>query len=132
MARGRRRISSGGPWEAVAGYSRAVVIGDSCWVAGTTDAGPDGVSQHPGDVAAQARAALAIIERALIEGGFTMFDVVRTRMFLADVALSDEVSAVHGEVFRDIRPAATMVAVAGLMHPSLLVEIEVDAHRAKA
>jgi enamine deaminase RidA (YjgF/YER057c/UK114 family) len=132
MARGRRRISSGGPWEAVAGYSRAVVIGDSCWVAGTTDAGPDGVSQHPGDVAAQARAALAIIERALIEGGFTLFDVVRTRMFLADVALSDEVSAVHGEVFRDIRPAATMVAVAGLMHPSLLVEIEVDAHRAKA
>ena len=132
MARGRRRISSGGPWEAVAGYSRAVVIGDSCWVAGTTDAGADGVSQHPGDVAAQARAALAIVERALIEGGFTLFDVVRTRMFLADMALSDEVSAVHGEVFRDIRPAATMVAVAGLMHPSLLVEIEVDAHRARA
>jgi enamine deaminase RidA (YjgF/YER057c/UK114 family) len=126
----RRRISSGGPWEAVAGYSRAVVIGDSCWVAGTTDAGPDGASLHPGDVPGQARAIFAIIERALIEGGFTLFDVVRTRMFVTDMAFSDELSAVHGEVFRDIRPAATMVAVAGLMHPSLLVEIEVDAHRA--
>jgi enamine deaminase RidA (YjgF/YER057c/UK114 family) len=125
----RRRISSGGPWEAVAGYSRAIVVGDSCWVAGTTDAGPDGVSQHPGDVAGQARAALAIIERALAEGGFALADVVRTRMFVTDMALSEVVSAVHGEVFREIRPAATMVAVAGLMHPSLLIEIEVDARR---
>lgn len=63
----RRRISSGGPWEAVAGYSRAIAVGDSCWVAGTTDAGPDGRSRHPGDVAAQARAVLDIIERALAE-----------------------------------------------------------------
>jgi enamine deaminase RidA (YjgF/YER057c/UK114 family) len=125
----RRRISSGGPWEAVAGYSRAVVVGDSCWVAGTTDAGPDGVSQHPGDLAAQARAVLAIIERALAEGGFTLADVVRTRMFVVDMAVADELSAVHGEVFGQIRPAATMVAVAGLMHPSLLVEIEADARR---
>ena len=114
----------------MAGYSRAVVIGDSCWVAGTTDAGPDGASLHPGDVAGQARAIFEIIERALIEGGFTLFDVVRTRMFVTDMAFSDALSAVHGEVFRDIRPAATMVAVAGLMHPSLLVEIEVDAQRA--
>ena len=128
----RRRISSGGPWEALAGYSRAVVIGDSCWVAGTTDAGPDGTSQHPGDAAAQARAIFEIIERALIEGGFTLFDVVRTRIFVTDMAFSGELSAVHREVFRDIRPAATMVAVAGLMDPSLLVEIEVDAHRAVA
>jgi enamine deaminase RidA (YjgF/YER057c/UK114 family) len=125
----RRRISSGGPWEAVAGYSRAVVVGDSCWVAGTTDAGPDGVSQHPGDVAAQARAVFAIIERALAEGGFTLADVVRTRMFVLDMAVADELLAVHGEVFGQIRPAATMVAVAGLMHPSLLVEIEADARR---
>jgi enamine deaminase RidA (YjgF/YER057c/UK114 family) len=125
----RRPISSGGPWEAVAGYSRAVVVGDSCWVAGTTDAGPDGVSQHPGDVAAQARAVFAIIERALAEGGFTLADVVRTRMFVVDMAVADELSAVHGEVFGEIRPAATMVAVAGLMHPSLLVEIEADARR---
>jgi enamine deaminase RidA (YjgF/YER057c/UK114 family) len=125
----RRRISSGGPWEASAGYSRAVVVGDACWVAGTTDAGPDGSSRHPGDVAAQATAAFGIIEQALAEGGFALSDVVRTRMFVTDMALSDAVSAVHGEVFGEIRPAATMVAVAGLMHPSLLVEIEVDARR---
>jgi enamine deaminase RidA (YjgF/YER057c/UK114 family) len=125
----RRRISSGGPWEAIAGYSRAIVVGDSCWVAGTTDAGPDGVSQHPGDVAGQARAVLAIIEQALAEGGFALSDVVRTRMFVTDMAFSGAVSAVHGEVFGETRPAATMVAVAGLMHPSLLVEIEVDARR---
>jgi enamine deaminase RidA (YjgF/YER057c/UK114 family) len=126
----RRRISSGGPWEASTGYSRAVVVGDSCWVAGTTDAGPDGTSRHPGDVAAQARVVFAIIEKALNEGGFEMADVVRTRMFVVDMASSAALSAVHGEVFADIRPAATMVAVAGLMDPSLLVEIEVDARRA--
>ena len=126
---GRQRISSGGPWESVAGYSRAVVVGDACFVAGTTDAGPDGVSQHPGDIAAQARATLAIIERALSEGGFRLADVVRTRMFLTDMAHSEALSRVHGEVFGAIRPAATMVAVAGLMHPSLLVEIEAEARR---
>lgn len=125
----RRRISSGGPWEAVAGYSRAIALGDSCWVAGTTDAGPDGVSQHPGDVAAQARAVFAIIERALADGGFTLAQVVRTRMFVLDMADSVAVSAVHGETFGNIRPAATMVAVAGLMHPSLLIEIEAEARR---
>ncbi len=125
----RRRISSGGPWEAPAGYSRAIVVGDSCWVAGTTDAGPDGVSRHPGDVTAQARAVFAIIERALAEGGFRLDDVVRTRMFVRDMADSAALSAVHGEVFADIRPAATMVAVAGLMDPSLLVEIEAEARR---
>ena len=129
MTSDRRRISSGGPWERVAGYSRAIVVGDSCWVAGTTDAGPDGTSQHPGDVAAQARAVLEIIERALAEGGFALEDVVRTRMFVTDMGDSAALSAVHGEVFGEIRPAATMVAVAGLMHPSLLVEIEAEARR---
>lgn len=129
MTTARRLISSGGPWEAVAGYSRAVVVGQSCWVAGTTDAGPDGESQHPGDIAGQARAVFAIIERALTEGGFTLRDIVRTRMFVLDMAVADELLAVHAEVFGDIRPAASMVAVAGLMHPSLLVEIEADAHR---
>ena len=93
MSESRRTISSGGPWEAVAGYSRAIVVGDSCWVAGTTDAGPDGVSQHPGDVAAQARAVFAIIERALAEGGFSLSDVVRTRMFVVDMTLSGALSA---------------------------------------
>jgi enamine deaminase RidA (YjgF/YER057c/UK114 family) len=125
----RVRVSSGGPWERVAGYSRAVVVGDACWVAGTTDAGPGGASQHPGDVAAQARAVFAIIERALSEGGFRLEDVVRTRMFVTDISLAGPLSEAHGEVFGEIRPASTLVAVAALMHPSLLVEIEADARR---
>ncbi|MFP5343475.1 MAG: RidA family protein [Candidatus Limnocylindria bacterium] len=125
----RRRISSGGPWEASAGYSRAIVVGDACFVAGTTDAGPDGTSQHPGDAGAQARAVLDTIERALAEGGFALADVVRTRMFVTDAASVPAVSAAHGERFGDIRPAATLIIVAGLMHPSLLVEIEAEARR---
>jgi enamine deaminase RidA (YjgF/YER057c/UK114 family) len=126
---GRRRISSGGPWEATGGYSRAIMVGDSCWVAGTTDAGADGRSRHPGDIAAQARATLAIIEVALAEAGFSLGDVVRTRMFVTDITRSAEVLAVHGEVFGTVRPAATMVEVSALIEPSLLVEIEVDARR---
>lgn len=126
----RRLVSSGGPWEARAGYSRAVTVGDGCWVAGTTDAGPDGTSRHPGDVAAQARATIAIIERALLDAGFTLADVVRTRMFITDPSHADALVAVHGEVFAAVRPAATLVTVAGLMHPSLLVEIEAEARRA--
>jgi enamine deaminase RidA (YjgF/YER057c/UK114 family) len=125
----RIRVSSGGPWERVAGYSRAIVVGDSCWVSGTTDAGPDGSSQHPGDIAGQARAVLAIIGRALAEGGFAMEDVVRTRMYITDIALAGPLLAVHGEIFGEIRPASAMVAVAGLIHPSLLVEIEAEARR---
>jgi enamine deaminase RidA (YjgF/YER057c/UK114 family) len=120
-------MSSGGPWEATVGYSRAVVVGDSCFVAGTTDAGPGGGSLHPGDVGAQARAVFEIIGRALDEAGFGFADVVRTRMFVTDIALAGEVLAAHGERFRDIRPAATLVAVTALLDPSLLVEIEVDA-----
>jgi enamine deaminase RidA (YjgF/YER057c/UK114 family) len=126
---GRRRISSGGPFETVAGYSRAIVVGDSCWVAGTTDAGADGRSRHPGDVAGQARAVLAIIEAALIEAGFGLGDVVRTRMFVTDISRAGEVTAVHGEVFGTIRPAATLVEVSGLIDPSLLIEIEAEARR---
>ena len=127
---GRQRISSGGPWESVAGYSRAIAIGDSCWVAGTTDAGADGSSLHPGDVAAQARAVFEIIERALTEAGFGLSDVVRTRMFMTDITRWTEVSAVHGTVFGEIRPASTMVEVSALMNPSLLIEIEAEARRA--
>jgi enamine deaminase RidA (YjgF/YER057c/UK114 family) len=126
---GRRLISSGGPFEAAVGYSRAVVVGDSCWVAGTTDAGPDGRSLHPGDVGAQARAALEIIERALVEAGFALDDVVRTRMFVTDISRSAEVTAVHGAVFGEIRPAATLVGVGALIDASLLVEIEAEARR---
>jgi enamine deaminase RidA (YjgF/YER057c/UK114 family) len=125
----RQRISSGGPWEAVAGYSRAIVVGDGCWVAGTTDAGTDGQSQHPGDVVAQTRAVLAIIETALGEAGFALTDVVRTRIFVTDISSSGPVLAVHGELFGEIRPAATMVEVSALMDPSLLIEIEAEARR---
>jgi enamine deaminase RidA (YjgF/YER057c/UK114 family) len=106
-----------------------VVVGDSCWVAGTTDAGPNGRSLHPGDIAAQARATLGIIDAALAEAGFGLADVVRTRMFVTDISLSAEVTAVHGEVFGDIRPAATLVEVAALIDPSLLIEIEAEARR---
>ena len=125
----RRRISSGGPWEASAGYSRAIVDGDHCWVSGTTDAGPGGQSLHPGDAAAQARASWAIIERALAEAGFALDDVVRTRMYVVAIDDVPAVTAVHGEIFGEIRPAATLVQVAGLMDPSLLVEVEADARR---
>ena len=126
----RRRISSGGPWEASAGYSRAVVVGDACQVSGTTDAGPGGRSLHPGDAAAQARASWAIVEAALTEAGFSLGDVVRTRMYLVSIDDAPAVTAVHGELFGEIRPASTLVQVAGLMEPSLLVEVEADARRA--
>ncbi len=125
----RVRISSGGPWETSAGYSRAIVVGDTCWVAGTTDAGPDGRSRHPGDVAGQARAIFEIIETALGEAGFAFADIVRIRMFLTDMTRTDELMAVQGERFREIRPAATLVGVPALIDPSLLVEIEADARR---
>jgi enamine deaminase RidA (YjgF/YER057c/UK114 family) len=126
---GRRRISSGGPWEAAAGYSRAIVAGDQCFVAGTTDAGSDGRSRHPGDAGAQTRAAFGIVEGALTEAGFTLADVVRTRMYIVDPGDLSAVGAAHGELFRDVRPAATLIVVARLMEPSLLVEVEADAVR---
>jgi enamine deaminase RidA (YjgF/YER057c/UK114 family) len=99
-------------------------------VAGTTDAGPDGRSRNPGDAAAQARAVFEIIASALDEAGFSLADVVRTRMFVIDIAGSSAaISRVHGEVFGAILPAATMVEVAALIDPSLLVEVEVEARR---
>lgn len=125
----RQRVSSGGPWEARFGYSRAIVAGDMCHVSGTTDAGPDGRSLHPGDPAAQARAVLQIIERALVEAGFDIADVVRTRMYVTEVGNIAPVAEVHGEVFRDVRPASVALVVKALIEPSLLVEIEADARR---
>jgi enamine deaminase RidA (YjgF/YER057c/UK114 family) len=122
-------VSSGGPWEAAFGYSRAIVDGDDCWVSGTTDAGPDGTSRHPGDAAGQARAAWAIVERALADAGFGLADVVRTRMYVTSIEDAAAVGAVHGEVFAAARPAATMVEVARLIDPSLLVEVEAEARR---
>jgi enamine deaminase RidA (YjgF/YER057c/UK114 family) len=125
----RRHVSSGGRWEASAGYSRAVVVGDACFVSGTTDAGPDGESLHPDDAGGQARAAFAVVEAALAEAGFALGDVVRTRMYLVDPADIAAVTAVHGELFGEVRPAATLVIVARLMTASLRVEVEVDARR---
>ena len=126
----RRHVQSGGPWESVYAYSRALAVGDACFVSGTTDAGPDGESTHPGDAAAQARASWAIVEGALIEAGFSLDDVVRTRMYITDPADADAVASVHGELFAHVRPAATLVVVARLMRSSLLVEVEADARRA--
>jgi len=126
---GRRLVSSGGPYEARYGYSRAVAVGDSCWIAGTTDAGPDGTSRHPGDAAAQARAAYEIAIAALEAAGFAAADVVRTRMFVTRAEDALAVAAVNGELFGTIRPASTLVRVAGLIDPSLLVEVELEARR---
>ncbi|MFI5225329.1 MAG: RidA family protein [Candidatus Limnocylindrales bacterium] len=125
----RALISSGGPYEARYGYSRAVVVGDSCWVAGTADVGPDGTALHPADPGAQATAILAKIEQSLVEAGFSLADVVRTRMFVTDMAAAGPVLEAHGAVLGAIRPAATIVEVRALIDPSLLVEIEADASR---
>ena len=125
-----RRVSSGGPWEARYGYSRAVAVGDTCHVAGTTDAGPDGRSMHPGDPAGQARAVFSIIQRALEEAGFSLADVVRTRMYVTHRSSVEAVATVHGQVFGEVRPASTVVVVSELIDRSLLVEIEADAKRA--
>jgi enamine deaminase RidA (YjgF/YER057c/UK114 family) len=128
----RHRVSSGGPWEARYGYSRVAVAGGSAYVAGTTDAGPDGRSLHPGDPAGQARAIFEIIGQALEEAGFSLADVVRTRMYVTDRGNIAPVAEVHGDVFGEIRPAATALVVKGLIEPSLLVEIEADARRSPA
>ncbi len=124
-------LGSANPWEPVVGYSRIVVRGDTAWVSGTT-AVVDGVVTHPGDAAAQARQALATIERSLERAGFTLADVVRTRIHVTDISRWEEVGRAHGEVFGDIRPAATMVEVSALIDPAMLVEIEADAVREPA
>ena len=121
----RRNISSGSPFEPTIGFSRAVRVGDVVAVSGTAPVWPDG-SCDP-DAGVQARRCLEIIATALAEAGATMADVVRTRMFLTDAADADAVGAVHGEVFADIRPAATMVVVAALLDPRWKIEIEADA-----
>jgi enamine deaminase RidA (YjgF/YER057c/UK114 family) len=125
---GVRRLNSGSPWEGVVGYSRVVVRGDAAWVSGTTST-VDGVVIHPGDAGAQTREALRILEQALERAGFTLADVVRTRMFVTDISRWEEIGRVHGEFFGDIRPATSMLQVAALIDPAMLVEIEADAVR---
>ena len=122
---GRKRISSGSPFEPSVGFSRAVVIDDRVLVAGTAPIWPDG--QVDPDPAAQTRRCLDIMLSALEEAGGSPRDVVRTRMFITDREIADVVGEVHGSVFGDIRPAATMVVVAGLIDSRWKVEMELEA-----
>ncbi|WP_256796320.1 RidA family protein [Terrabacter sp. Ter38] len=122
----RRNIGTGGPWEAVVGYSRAVRVGDTVHVAGTT-AIREGRVVSPGDAYTQAKVALEIVVEALAECGASSADVVRTRIFVTDIRDWEAVGRAHGEVFSDVRPASTMVQVTALIEPDLLVEIEADA-----
>jgi len=120
-----RRVASASPYEATVGFSRAVQVGDRVLVSGTAPVFPDG--SCPDDAAAQARRCFEIIGAALAELGAGFADVVRSRVLLVDVADAPAVSAVHDAVYRDVRPAATMVAVAALLDPRWRVEIEAEA-----
>lgn len=122
---GRQRVSSGSPYEKTIGFSRAVRIGDRILVAGTAPVWPDG--SCPDDVEAQARRCFEIILEALAQAGATARDVVRTRMYMTDAGDADVIGRVHGELFGEVRPAATMVVVAGLIDPRWKVEMEAEA-----
>jgi enamine deaminase RidA (YjgF/YER057c/UK114 family) len=123
----RQLYSSGTSWEPVVGYSRAVRVDGRIWVSGTTSTGSDGAIVGKGDPYAQAKQAIANIERALAAAGAVLADVVRTRIFVTDIAHWQDIGRAHGEAFANIRPATTMVEVARLIDPDLLVEIEADA-----
>lgn len=123
----RINISSGAPWEDIVGYSRAVRIGNVIEVAGTTAVDENGQVVGIDSPYEQTKFTLAKIEKALLAGGATLEDVVRTRIFVTDISRWEEVGRAHGEYFRDIKPAATMLEVSALISPELLVEIEATA-----
>lgn len=124
---GIQRFGSGAPWEAVAGYSRAVRVGDRVLVAGTTATLPDGSIAGEGDAGAQARQALENIAAALERAGATLADVVRTRIYVTDIGRWEDVARAHGEVFGAHPPVTSMVEVRRLIDPRMLVEIEAEA-----
>jgi enamine deaminase RidA (YjgF/YER057c/UK114 family) len=126
----RELISTGSKWEPIIGYSRAVKVGNQLFVSGTTATGPDGKVVWLNDPAAQVRQALKNIEAALGKAGFSLQDVVRTRMFVTDIKRWEDYARAHGEVFKDIRPATTLVEVSKLIDAEMMVEIEADAVKA--